>query len=439
MTTSPIICDESLVKPPAGDARAIQPGAWRRLVFGFLCAYLFLYNLPTFLSLVPFLRKGYGQISDAVVPWVGKHVLRLTYEFSVEGNGSGDTTAAYIETLCLAVLAAVIALVWWVAGLRRKAWPRVEAGLRVLVRYALGFALVSYGMYKIIPSQFPAPRLSRLTQMYGDSSPMGLLWTFMGYAKAYNIFVGLAEATSGLLLFFRRTTTLGALLGVAVVANVVALNFCYDVPVKLYSLHLLFMAVCVAAADRHRLLNVLVLNRSAPPADIFPLTLPRRWLRVGRLVVKFVVVAYALFTPTWTSLVQLKILAKLPSQTPLYGIWDVEEFTRNAQIQAPLATDTNRFKRMIFPMPNRTYVQFMDDQTRRWPTEYGSTNHFSAVTRDDPKHKDVFTYARDQDQLTLTTQLGDDSITIKLRRFDESKFLLLARGFHWINEAPFNR
>ena len=157
-------------------------------------------------------------------------------------------------------------------------------------------------------------------------------------------------------------------------------------------------------------------------------------------MVKFLIVAYALFTPTRTSLVQLKSTAELPSQTPLYGIWDVEEFTRNAQIQAPLATDTNRFKRMIFPMPNRTYVQFMDDQTRRWPTEYDSTNHiFLVVTGDDPKHKDAFTYTRDKDQLTLTARLGDDSITIKLRRFDESKFLLLNRGFHWINEAPFNR
>lgn len=45
-------------------------------------------------------------------------------------------------------------------------------------------AMVAYGMFKISPSQFPAPGLSRLVQPYGDSSPMGLLWTFMGVSMA---------------------------------------------------------------------------------------------------------------------------------------------------------------------------------------------------------------------------------------------------------------
>ena len=46
----------------------------------------------------------------------------------------------------------------------------------------------------------------------------------------------------------------------------VALNFCYDVPVKLYSSNLLAMAVFLAAGDVKRLVNVLVLNSTAPQA-----------------------------------------------------------------------------------------------------------------------------------------------------------------------------
>jgi hypothetical protein len=49
-----------------------------------------------------------------------------------------------------------------------------------------------------------------------------------------------------------------------VLANIVALTFCYDVPVKLYSSHLLLMAVFLVAPDLRRLLN-LVWNRPTAP------------------------------------------------------------------------------------------------------------------------------------------------------------------------------
>jgi hypothetical protein len=47
----------------------------------------------------------------------------------------------------------------------------------------------------------------------------------------------------GALLLFRRTTTAGALVLIAVLTNIVTLNFSCDVPVKLFSSHLLLMAV----------------------------------------------------------------------------------------------------------------------------------------------------------------------------------------------------
>ena len=68
---------------------------------------------------------------------------------------------------------------------------------------------------------------------------MGLLWTFMGASAPYQMLAGLAEVTCGMLLFWRRSRLLGALLAIGVMGNVVALNYCYDVPVKLFSTELL--------------------------------------------------------------------------------------------------------------------------------------------------------------------------------------------------------
>jgi hypothetical protein len=43
------------------------------------------------------------------------------------------------------------------------------------------------------------------------------------------------------------------------------------------------------------------------------------------------------------------------------------------------------------------------------------------------------------EQLQLDGLLGADSLHVRLHRIDETKFLLLSRGYHWINELPFNR
>lgn len=40
---------------------------------------------------------------------------------------------------------------------------------------------------------------------------------------------------------------------------------------------------------------------------------------------------------------------------------------------------------------------------------------------------------------TLDGQLDGHKIRMETRRFDHSQFLLLTRGFNWIQERPFNR
>ena len=41
--------------------------------------------------------------------------------------------------------------------------------------------------------------------------------------------------------------------------------------------------------------------------------------------------------------------------------------------------------------------------------------------------------------LTLDGTLRDHKVALQLERFDEKKFLLESRGFHWVQDYPFNR
>ncbi len=228
----------------------------QRVLFRFVCSYWILYALPSggrssLIGMIPFVTRPYTRMWRKLVEWVAAHVFHLTGAVAVypQVNGSGDTTLDYIHVLCMAVVAAIATAVWSILDRKRTEYRRLHAWLRVLVRYALAFTLFSYGFAKVFPLQFQPPGLNRLMEPFHDFSPMGVLWTFMGASMAYTIFAGASEVLGGALLLFRRTTLLGALVSAAVMLNVVMLNYCYDVPVKLYSTHLLLMAVFLTAPD----------------------------------------------------------------------------------------------------------------------------------------------------------------------------------------------
>ena len=254
------------------------PPVWtpaQRVLFRFTFAYLVLYIFPFPVDGDP--NGMYANLWHKLVPWVGKQVFHV--EITVRPNGSGDTTYNYVQVFCFAVMAAVAAAAWTLLDRKRTAYPRLDRWLRVYVRFDLAATMITYGSVKVIKSQFPDPHLDRLLQPFGDASPMGLLWTFMGASESYNIFTGAGEILGGLLLTTRRTTLLGSLVCFGLMSHVAMLNFSYDVPVKLFSMHLLAMALFLMAPDLKRLARMFVLNRPVDPVVFRPLT---RWTWVNR-------------------------------------------------------------------------------------------------------------------------------------------------------------
>jgi hypothetical protein len=52
----------------------------------------------------------------------------------------------------------------------------------------------------------------------------------------------------------------------------------------------------------------------------------------------------------------------------------------------------------------------------------------------------VFTYTwADTNHLVLRGSLAGDALEVNLHKLGPTNFLLLNRGFHWINEYPLNR
>ena len=407
-----------------------------RTAFRFAFVYLILFNLPFPLNVFPYVDKiaePYNWLWNWIVPRVGRAAFNK--EVATVFNGSGDRTFDYLLVACLLLIALVITLIWTILDRKRPSYPTLNRWLNIYVRFSLGTAMIGYGAYKVIMSQFGPPTLDRLMQPFGDSSPMGLLWTFMGASEPYTMFVGFAEMIAGILLFPRKTTTLGALMSIGVMSNVVALNFSYDVPVKLYSTHLLAMAVFLALPDARRLANFFFLNRPAECVRVQPL-FRRPLLHRGAVVLGSLFLIAIVSLSLYQSYDQRRSF--FSQRSPLYGVWEVEEFTVG---QATPTASAQAWRRVIFDSPRRIAVQTAADPHQRFMSQLDQEKRTLTLSkREDPSWKTVLTYEEvSPDVITLTGPLEGSEMSARLHRTGERKFLLTDRGFHWINEFPFNR
>lgn len=437
--------------PPAEPAGTSAPGLARRAVLRFAFCYWLLFCVPIITTQITGLDwsgKLVSPLWNAMVVWVGRHLLAISAPIPTAEGGSGDRTADWIFLLCITALSLIATSVWMLFGRSRPSDARLRGLLAVLLRYTLAFVMLGYGVCKVFIGQFPEPSGTRLVQQYGDSSPMGLMWTFMGASPAYQCFSGVLETIGALLLLFRRTATLGALVLAAVLTNVVMMNLCYDVPVKINSSHYLAMCVFLLLPELRLLTNALILHRPTQPA-LRPLVLPRRWMRTARRVVKYGLIAVLLVLDVrefgvdrWTR-----------STTWYEGYWNVLSFTRDGQDVPPLLTDATRWKRLRFQIAQtQRYVRWrgMDDSLGDLYT-FSIDEHARAIAfTPEPDRRDgeptrptapfTMTYAHpDPDHLELEGKVGADDLRVRLERFDPTKMLLRSRGFHWINEVPFNR
>jgi hypothetical protein len=386
----------------------------------------------------------YSEQWDVVVKWTGENLLGLSQPITVRPAGSGDTTWNYVQVLCCAILAAVIALIWTLVDWRKTDYSWCREALRIYVRFYLAAQMIVYGAMKVIPAQFPAPALDRLVQPFGDASPMGLLWTFMGASAPYTMFSGASEMLGGLLLTTRRTTLLGALISAGVMAHIVALNFCYDVPVKLFSSHLLLMAIWLLGPDLRSLVDLFILRKLAIPVSSTQMT-RWPWLNWFLVGLRTVLIGGFVYLQISSAIQSRRMFVEQKAKRPLFGVWTVEQFSLDGENRPPLTTDPDRWRRFIVDYPGSASVQLTNASRVRYRMQVNSAaKRITLQRQEDPNWKAELTYSQpDADHLILEGEIDSRMMKAELRRenLDEylAQFRLLNRGFHWINEFPYNR
>lgn len=371
--------------------------------------------------------------------WVGKTIFGINYEYDVSGNGSGDHTFAYLTLFVTVILTAITVIFWSVLDRKHKSYNKLLYWFLVFLRVVLVAAMLLYGFVKIFKLQFPSASLTHLLDPLGDFSPMGLAWTYMGFSKGFNVFVGFLEVLGGLLLIPRRTQTLGSFIIIGVMTQVAMMNFCYDIPVKLFSIHLVLMALVIFITD-HRFLNVFIKNKAVGAYHYYH---PIKGAKYHKIIfwIKsiglFILISFISFN-FYTTESHRGNNRKKPL---LYGIWEASYFIKNGDTLQPLITDDFRWRYLVVDVKDKATVKTMDDIKHQYKFITDSTSQKIMIHKKESESEDFnFNYKNSgSESLQLDGIIESDTLHILFARKDHNQFNLNARGFNWINERPYNK
>lgn len=414
---------------------------WRllkKIYVRFSAVYFILYISVFPAAYIPFglkINHWYTQCWDAIVSWLNEYFFKASYHFSNDYSSS-DGTYNYLQLIAIVLLASVICIIWSAADRKRKSYDALLYWVMVILRYFLAFTMIDYGCSKIFYMQFSPMGLTTLMSPYGQSFPQQLLWNFMGYSVGYNIFIGIGEITGGFLLLFRKTKLAGALITLIIVANVFALNLSYDVAVKLFSFHLLLIALFIAGPDLANLFRFLFLNQPANALDSKAPVPGKRWQRTALLIVKYGLILFVFFNSFQFYSGFIKLRSSQSKHPPLYGVYSTSSFMLNANLLPPLLTDTVRWHKLIIENQGYANVQQMNDDMHGYHfiTDTAAKT-ISMFSFDDTIQKfQLHYFLPDTAHLVISGRIRGDSVNIRLEKFNLNDWNLIRNQFNWTHD-----
>jgi hypothetical protein len=268
---------------------------------------------------------------------------------------------------------------------------------------------------------------------------------FIGYSFPYQMFSGVLETTAGLLLLNRRTVTLGLFVSTGVFINVFMMNMAYDIPVKLFSGHLLLISAFLLIYESRRLIDFFILNRVAEADNSFKVEITKKWMRWTRIGFKLAFIAIAFVMPIIEGYDRYQQTINQPDIKPIRsGFYDVDLFVLNGKDTIPaLVSDTIRWQDVVFDKGGLGSIKTSDtifrQRYRRGYFNYtpDTTNNTLGIKYFPFDTVNIMTMRYklpDEKTILLWTKLRDDSLFVHLTR-SKRHFQLTERQFHWLSEA----
>ena len=193
----------------------------------------------------------FGKIQVEITQFVFGELIRITSSYfgatDILHDFSSDSLGLYLLLLILFIVSLIL-LIWIdLSRISKLNKNKFIYFIRIIATYYLAWILLKYGFDKVFKCQFYLPEPNILFTRVGDLDKDILFWSTMGSSHSYSIFMGLLEIIPGILLLFSKTRNLGVLIAIGVFIQVVAINYSFDISVKLFSSFLLLLSLFLFA------------------------------------------------------------------------------------------------------------------------------------------------------------------------------------------------
>ena len=196
---------------------------------------LFVITFESPYSIFPPIYSFINPFFENLIYWTGTGVFGIKNDFSA--TISSDSIGLYIHVFNLLFISILLTFIWGLVYTIRVV--NLRKYFFIISIYYTVLQMLIYGFDKIFKGQFFMPEPNTLFTNLGELTPGLLYWSTIGSSWNYSFFIGFIEVLVACLLLISRTRLIGIILGIGVMVNVVAVNFSYDISVKIYSLFLL--------------------------------------------------------------------------------------------------------------------------------------------------------------------------------------------------------
>lgn len=442
----------------------------RKIAFRFAFIFFILFIFLLDWSVNPVLsyfyyEGGLANFLDVIIAWTGKYIFHVPYTIISPYDGQhNDRTYIYLLYFIFVMVAILVTIIWSALDRKRTNYDTLYYWLTTIIRYYLAFTLFLFALEKFFKMQFPDLGLYTLTEPVGNLTPMSLAWAFFGYSYGYNIFMGIAESAA-LLLLFRRTMTFGAILTIVTLANVMAVNFNYDVHAKMYPTALFIMTLTLLIPHLNRLLKFFFTNQTTSLPIIQAPVFKKRWINISKSALKLLFIGYFIIfsVKDYTYYKHRKVTKEMnKTQSGISGIYDVHTFVINNDTLSN--EDSLRWKQIVMG-GTRERIRFKGDSVAYMDVSVGKKeilvygDKINLAIKEQEIYNelglqesmdidvDSILVARkiktrfqfeliDSTTLLLKGRIKNDSvfITAKRQSVEIKYFRLIKNGFHWITE-----
>ena len=407
---------------------------WQRLVFRFgaVCLPLWMLTFPYHRPYLPDFGKLLFPLTVTAAEWSAVYIWKIPKSYLPEI--ANDSTLLYVHMANVLIVSLLVSVVWSLMDKKRLAYPQLYYLLRVAIRYFLATVMITYGLVKVFKYQFYLPEPNTLYTPIGEVPRDLLFWSTMGTSRAYSVFSGCLEVLAGGLFFWRRTTLVGALLALGIMANVLAINLSFDISVKVFSMLLCLLSCVLIAPSMRGLLNFL-LGKQGVAARLWEPLNWDGWRRPAYLLAKSLLLAWLLLDAMGPYFVTGNFNDDHAPRPALHGAYEVKQLVLNGDTIAPDLRNEMRWRRVFIHRKGFFEIQTMDGRMQDYALEVDTlVQTIKFVDPVKPAFGEFEYHLIADSTMVLAGQMNLDTLAVTLRQLDWRNLPLLKGEFHWTSD-----